>query len=132
MLNHFTEQISSPEALASIIGTPSGISLRKELRALDGHMRRFIAHSPFLLMGTHSADGRCDASPRGDAPGFVHVVDDTTLLIPERPGNRRADSLRNILETGSVGLLFLVPGFGETLRVNGRAAIIAMRSGWRR
>jgi uncharacterized protein len=87
-------------------------------------MRRFIAHSPFVVVSTHSADGRCDASPRGDAPGFVAVVDDRTLLIPDRLGNKRVDSFRNILQTGRVGLLFLVPGFGETLRVNGRAIII--------
>ena len=75
-------------------------------------------------MSTYSSDGRCDASPRGDAPGFVNVVDQQTLLIPDRRGNRRVDSLRNIIETNYIGLLFLVPGFGETLRVNGRAAVI--------
>ncbi len=122
--NRFTERLDSAEALASLIGTPSGISLKKELRALDDHMRRFIAHSPFVVISTHSADGRCDASPRGDAPGFIHVVDDGMLLVPDRPGNKRVDSYRNILETGSIGLLFLVPGVGETLRVNGRAAIV--------
>jgi hypothetical protein len=87
-------------------------------------MRRFIAHSPFVIISTHAADGRCDASPRGDAPGFVRVIDDRTLLVPERRGNRRADSLRNIVATGRAGLLFLVPGLGETLRVNGRAAVV--------
>jgi hypothetical protein len=100
------------------------MSLRKELKKLDEHMRRFIAHSPFAIISTHTADGRCDASPRGDAPGFVSDDDDRTLVIPDRFGNKRADSFRNILETGRIGLLFLVPGFGETLRVNGRAAII--------
>jgi len=123
-LDRFAEQIRSAEELATIIGTPSGISLKKELKALDEHMRRFIAHSPFVVISTHSTNGRCDASPRGDAPGFIHVVDDRTLLIPDRPGNKRVDSFRNILETGSIGLLFLVPGVGETLRVNGRAAMI--------
>ena len=123
-LDRFTDQIRSAEELATIIGTPSAFSLKKELNALDEHMRRFISHSPFVVIGTHSASGRCDASPRGDAPGFVHVTDDSTLLIPERPGNRRVDTLRNILETGRIGVLFLVPGVGETLRVNGRAAII--------
>lgn len=123
-LDRFNEPIRSPRELASIVGTPSILSLKKELQALDEHMRRFIARSPFVVMSTHSADGRCDASPRGDAPGFVHVIDERTLLIPDRRGNRRLDSLRNILETGTIGLLFLVPGFGETLRVNGRAAII--------
>ncbi len=123
-LNRFEERVTSGEELASIVGTPSAIAIKKELKSLDEHMRRFIAHAPFVVISTHGVDGRCDASPRGDAAGFVHVVDDRTLLIPDRPGNRRVDSFRNILETGRIGLLFLVPGFGETLRVNGRAAII--------
>jgi PPOX class probable FMN-dependent enzyme len=123
-LDRFTEQVRSAGELANLVGTPSGISLKKELKVLDEHMRRFIAHAPFVVISTHSADGRCDASPRGDAPGFIHVVDDRTLLIPDRPGNRRVDTYRNILETGRIGLLFLVPGFGETLRINGRAVII--------
>ena len=122
--DRFIEQIRSPEELAELIGAPSELSLRKELKTLDIHMRRFIAQSPFAVISTHSASGRCDASPRGDAPGFVHVIDDRTLLIPDRFGNRRVDSYRNILETGRIGLLFLVPGFGETLRVNGRAVLI--------
>lgn len=123
-LELFTDQIRSCNELVNLVGTPSALAVKKELQALDEHMRRFIARSPFLILSTHSADGRCDASPRGDAPGFVHVVDDRTLLIPDRRGNKRVDSLRNIIETGAIGLLFLIPGFGETLRVNGRAAII--------
>ena len=123
-VEQFSERVTSCEELAAIVGTPSPIALRKELKVLDEHMRRFIAHAPFVVMSTHGSDGRCDASPRGDAPGFVHVVDDRTLLIPDRPGNKRFDSFRNILETGRVGLLFLVPGVGETLRVNGSATII--------
>lgn len=122
--DRFTNQVRSVADLTTVVGTPAVSSLKKELPALDGHMRRFIAHSPFLVMSTCSAAGRCDASPRGDAPGFVQVVDERTLLIPDRRGNRRVDSFHNILETGSIGLLFLVPGFGETLRVNGRAALI--------
>ncbi len=123
-LNQFAEPILSCDELFAIVGSPSALAIKKELKALDEHMRRFIAHTPFLVLSTHAADGRCDASPRGDAPGFVHVVDERTLLIPDRPGNRRVDSLRNIVETGRIGLLFLVPGMGETLRVNGRAVII--------
>ncbi|MBY0522606.1 MAG: pyridoxamine 5'-phosphate oxidase family protein [Gemmataceae bacterium] len=123
-LDRFTEVVRSAEELVGLGGTASMAALKKELPRLDNHMRRFIAHSPFVVVSTHSADGRCDASPRGDAPGFVQVVDDQTLLVPDRPGNRRFDSFRNILETGTAGLLFLVPGVGETLRVNGRAAVI--------
>jgi PPOX class probable FMN-dependent enzyme len=122
--DRFVGQIHSADELSALIGQPSEFSIRKELKRLDEHMRRFISQSPFAIMSTHSADGRCDASPRGDAPGFVHVVDDQTLLIPDRFGNKRVDSYRNILETNRVGLLFLVPGVGETLRINGHAILI--------
>lgn len=122
--DRFTQPILSGDELATLIGVPSQLALRKELKVLDEHMRRFIAHSPFAVISTHSTDGRCDASPRGDAPGFVHVVDERTLLIPDRPGNKRLDSFHNILATGRIGLLFLVPCVGETLRVNGRAILV--------
>ncbi|MSR54030.1 MAG: pyridoxamine 5'-phosphate oxidase family protein [Gemmataceae bacterium] len=121
--DRFANQIRSADELATLLGTPSVFSLKKELKALDEHMRRLIAHSPFVVIATNSTDGRSDASPRGDAPGFIRVVDDRTLLIPDRPGNKRLDSFRNILETGRIGLLFLIPGMGETLRVNGRAVL---------
>jgi len=106
------------------MGEPSGLAVGKQLDRLDCHCRDFIALSPFVLVGTSGDAGACDVSPRGDAPGFVVVLDEKTLAIPERPGNRRLDSLLNILETGAVGLLFLVPGFEETLRVNGRASVV--------
>ena len=122
--DRFSEPVRSAEELTTIIGTPSSLSLKKELVALDEHMRRFIAHSPFVVISTHSAKGQCDASPRGDAAGFIHVLDDRMLLIPDRIGNKRVDSFRNIIETGRIGLLFLIPGLGETLRVNGRALIV--------
>ena len=122
--DRFSEPVRSAEELTTIIGTPSSISLKKELKALDQHMRRFIAHSSFVVISTHSADGCCDASPRGDAAGFIHVLDDRMLLLPDRVGNKRVDSFRNIIETGRIGLLFLIPGLGETLRVNGRALIV--------
>jgi hypothetical protein len=128
LFDRFAEPIRSAEQLSAIIGTPSEFSLRKELTALDEHMRRFIAHSPFVIISTHSADGRCDASPRGDSPGFIQVVDDQMLLIPDRFGNKRVDSYRNIIETGRIGLLFLIPGLGEALRVNGRAGLISDES----
>jgi PPOX class probable FMN-dependent enzyme len=120
----FRDVVTSAEELARVIGVPSELVLKKQLPELDAHMRRFIAESPFLLLGTVGRDGSCDVSPRGDAPGLATVLDARTLLIPERRGNRRADSLRNIIETGRVGLLFLIPGVGETLRVNGRACVI--------
>ncbi len=120
----FQKLVTSVEQLSDIIGLPSELVLKKELHSLDDHMKAFIAESPFVLLGTVSRDGRCDVSPRGDAPGLATVLDANTLLIPDRRGNRRADSLKNILETGRVGLLFLIPGMGETLRVNGRACVI--------
>ncbi len=94
----------------------------KQQAALDHHMKAFIAVSPFLCLATSSAGG-ADVTPRGDRPGFVHVQDDHTLLVPDWPGNNRLDSLGNVLENDAVGLLFFVPGVNETLRVNGRAEI---------
>jgi hypothetical protein len=98
-------------------------TVKKQLPRLEKHSRAFIAMSPFIVMATCDAEGRCDASPKGDAPGFVTVLDDETLLIPDRLGNNRVDSIGNILEHPRVGLIFLVPGLRETLRVNGRAQI---------
>ena len=120
----FTDLVTSEVALRELLGHPGELVIRKQLSALDGHCRAFIALSPFLAIGTTSATGTCDVSPRGDAPGFVAVLDERTLAIPERPGNRRFDTLRNILQTGAVGLLFLIPGIEETLRVNGRASLV--------
>lgn len=118
------DEIRDPETLRAHLGEPSDLVRRKKLRRLDSHCRRFIALSPFLVLSTGDAEGGCDASPRGDAPGFVSVLDDGRLLIPERRGNKLADSLLNILENPGVGLLFLIPGVDETLRVNGRAGLI--------
>lgn len=115
--------IRSLEALRAVYGPVGERSARKQLPALDPHCRRFVELSPFVLLASHGADGLCDVTPRGDAPGFVVVDDERTLLIPDRPGNNRLDSLRNILVNPGVGLLFLVPGVDETLRVNGRASI---------
>lgn len=99
---------------------PSERAVKKTQHALDEHMRKFIALSPFVCLGSSSADG-ADVTPRGDQPGFVHVLDDTTLLIPDWPGNNRLDTLMNIEANPQVGLLFLIPGFTESLRVNGVA-----------
>ncbi len=123
-MSRFQKQLTSAEELTELIGVPSELVVKKQLPELDSHMQTFIAQSPFLLLGTFGRDGACDVSPRGDAYGLVKVLDSRTLIIPDRRGNRRADSLRNILETGRVGLLFLIPGMGETLRVNGRACLI--------
>ncbi len=123
-IQRFQRLVTSADELAGLIGTPSELVVRKQLDHLDGHMRTFIAESPFLLLGTVDRRGRCDVSPRGDGFGLATVLDPKTLIIPERRGNRRADNLRNILETGQVGILFLIPGKGESLRVNGAACVI--------
>jgi PPOX class probable FMN-dependent enzyme len=118
--------VTTIDRLREIIVSPQegALSLLKQHDALDAHDRAFIAKSPFCLLATAGADGRCDVSPKGDAPGFVLVLDERTLVVPDRPGNRRVDSLLNILENPHAGLLFLVPNVEETLRVNGRAAIV--------
>ena len=102
---------------------PAARSVQKEQSVLDQHCRAFIDRSSFLLIATAGADGRCDISPKGDAPGFVLVLDDRRLVIPNRPGNKRLDGMKNLLANPHVGLIFLVPGREETLRVNGRAWI---------
>jgi PPOX class probable FMN-dependent enzyme len=114
--------VTTPEALAALFGPVAEPSVRKEVGFLHPHYQAMIAASPFALLATAGPSG-LDVSPRGDAPGFVAVEDAHTLLLPERPGNNRVDSLRNLLDDPRVALLFLIPGVGETLRVNGRAAI---------
>jgi uncharacterized protein len=118
------DTIENPERLREVYGAPSERSLKKQLSRFDKHCRAFIARSPFLVIASSDPSGRCDASPKGDAPGFVEVLDDETLLIPDRLGNNRVDTIRNVLERPGVGLIFFVPGLNETLRVNGRARII--------
>lgn len=115
------ERIDSLEALRQLYIAPRERSVRKQLPALDPHARHFVGLSPFVVLATVGATGTMDASPRGGAPGFVQIDDAGELLIPDAPGNNRLDSLENILATGRAGLLFLVPGIDETLRVNGRA-----------
>jgi PPOX class probable FMN-dependent enzyme len=115
--------ITSVEQLRAIYGEPRVTAAHKVVHRVDDHIAAFIAKSPFLLMATISADGRMDVSPKGDLPGFVHVRDERTLLYPDRPGNNRIDGLQNIVETGRIGLIFLVPGVRETLRINGSARI---------
>lgn len=121
---YFQKIVTSEAALRAVLGYPSERAVGKQRPSLDAHCRAFIARSPFLVLGTANAAGECDVSPKGDPPGFVHVLDDKHLLIPDRPGNRRLDGLRNILENPHVAMIFFVPGRGETLRVNGRAWIV--------
>jgi PPOX class probable FMN-dependent enzyme len=110
--------LTDTASLKAINGEPSANTTVKKITQLERHSKNFIARSPFCLLATSSSEG-CDASPRGDAPGFVHCLDDSTLLIPERPGNRIADSMRNIINDPELGLLFLIPGRDDTLRING-------------
>jgi len=118
------EKIADESALRARYAEPSEIVKRKQLDRLDVHCRAIIAHSPFLVLATAGADGTVDASPRGDAPGFVKAIDDRTLMLPDRRRNNRLDSLANVLGNPEVGMIFFVPGLGETLRVNGRAEIV--------
>ena len=110
--------------LRSAVGEPHPIAATKDMPRFDRHCRHFLSLSPFLCLSTMSLEGKADVSPRGDPPGFVKVLDDRTILIPDRPGNRRVDSMENIVENPSVGIIFFVPGIEETLRVNGRATIV--------
>ena len=115
--------ITTLEALRTLYGPARERSVRKELPQLDAHGTRFIGLSPVLVISSAGAGGALDASPRGGEPGFVKVLDARSLLIPDAPGNNRLDTLENILQTGQVGLLFLVPGVDETLRINGTATL---------
>ena len=118
------DQITDGPALRTHFGMVNPLAERKVLRRLDRHATAFIGLSPFLVLATADADGRVDASPRGDAPGFVQVVGEAPLLLPDRPGNNRVDSFGNILAHPGVGLIFFVPGIEDTLRVNGRATVV--------
>ena len=109
--------------LRALFPATHDLALRKCQDHLDQHAREFVSRSPFVCIGTQAPDGRADVSPRGDPRGFVKVLDDRTLLIPDRPGNNRLDSLSNIIANPQVGLLFIIPGFDDTLRVNGRARL---------
>lgn len=119
--------IADGAELRAHMGAISPLAERKVLHALDRHCRAFIGLSPFLVLASMDAEGRADASPRGDPPGFVQALDDRTLLLPDRPGNNRVDSFANILASPGVGLIFFVPGIDETLRVNGTALLLTDR-----
>ncbi len=116
--------IASMSELRTAYREPNERAEQKVLDRLDEHSRSFIALSPFCILTSVGADGLMDTSPRGDPPGFVAVLDERTLLLPDRPGNNQVDSLRNVLANPAVGLLFLVPGMNETLRVSGKAEIV--------
>jgi uncharacterized protein len=115
--------ICDEQTLRSLFPPTHTLAKIKALDHLDVHAKAFVARSPFLCIGTQTPDGRADVSPRGDPTGFVKILDDRTLLIPDRPGNNRLDTLANIIANPVVGLLFMVPGFDETLRVNGTAKL---------
>jgi hypothetical protein len=117
-------RITSEAELRELIGEPADLVVSKIVPRLNDLTRQFIERSPFMCLATSAPDGSCDVSPRGDPAGFVRILDERTLLIPDRPGNRLADSLRNILANPHVGLLFLLPGVGDTFRVNGRATLV--------
>jgi len=120
----FHDVVQTEAELRSVMGTPTALVTQKELKALDAHAQQFIERSPFLLIATSGADGRLDVSPKGDPAGFVKVLDPHTLAIPDRPGNRRADTFTNLIANEQIGLIFLIPGKQETLRVSGRAIIV--------
>ena len=116
--------VETESDLREVIGAPTELVSGKVSDRLNDIFREYIERSPFVCVASVSRDGALDVSPRGDPAGFVRILDEHTLLIPERPGNRIADTLTNVLETGRIGLLFLVPGVGETFRVNGSARIV--------
>lgn len=120
----FSEIITNIEQLREVMGYPSHRVTDIVIPKLDKHCRAFIAKSPLVFIASSDARGNMDISPKGDPPGFVQILDDNTLAIPDRPGNRRADTFQNILENPQVGLFFLVPGKGETLRISGSAMIV--------
>jgi uncharacterized protein len=115
--------ITTLEELRTLYAVPQERAVKKQISALDSHCRRFIALSPFVVMATGDRHNNMDASPRGGAPGFVKVDASGALLLPDSPGNNRLDSLENIVATGRAGFLFLIPGFDETLRINGSAVL---------
>lgn len=120
----FKDIITDPAQLRELMGEPPPPCVAKTIAQLDRHCRAFIAKSRFVLIASSNARGQVDVSPKGDPPGFVRVLDDLTLAVPERPGNRRADTFTNVLENPRVGLIFLIPGKSETLRISGRAKIV--------
>src|SRR5437016_2152077 len=124
MSETITSEITSDAELRDLLGPAMPRAVAKERTRLLPMDRQWLAASPFCLVATSDADGNCDVSPKGDPAGFLHVLDDATIAIPERPGNRRADGYHNLLTNPHVGLIYLVPGRGDTLRINGRAKLV--------
>lgn len=122
---HFAGALGSEAELRELYEQPSGFAARKQIDHLDSAARQLIALAPIVFVASHDAEGRADVTPRGGDPGFVTVLDDDTLAIPDATGNKRLDTLRNVVATGHAGLLFVIPGRGQTLRVNGRARVSA-------
>src|SRR5262245_37133414 len=119
----FAHRITSLDELRTLIPPPEAPAVHKDIDHIDAHCGPFIARSPFLIIASAGAAGRCDASPKGGKPGFVRVLDDRRLAMPDYPGNRRLDSWANVLATSQVQLIFMIPGVLETLRVCGRATL---------
>uniref|UniRef100_A0AAU3GSA6 Pyridoxamine 5'-phosphate oxidase family protein n=1 Tax=Streptomyces sp. NBC_01401 TaxID=2903854 RepID=A0AAU3GSA6_9ACTN len=117
-------EITTREELLGLIGQPNPAVFSKASQVLREFEREWIRHAPLCFIATAASDGTCDVSPKGDPPGFVHVLDDSTLAVPDRPGNRRLDSWLNVLQNPHVGMIFVIPGRGDTLRVNGRARLV--------
>lgn len=120
-----SREVTTVDALRAIVGHPLPPAANKVKSSLSEEQRDWLSHSPLGFIATADADGRVDVSPKGDPAGFVHIIDDATIAIPERPGNRRVDGYLNVLQRPRVGTVFLIPGRGDTLRINGCARIIA-------
>ncbi|CRK61112.1 Phosphohydrolase (MutT/nudix family protein) [Alloactinosynnema sp. L-07] len=123
----FADAITSEEELRAIYEPPAPLAQRKEIQSIDEMARALIACSPLVFLASADADGRCDVTPRGGPAGFVSVLEDGTIVIPDATGNRRIDTLRNVVRTGRIGLIFVIPGRGQSLRVNGRACVSASK-----
>ncbi len=122
--NFSTEAVTTEKELREVIGIPHDHVVKKEISLLDEHCEKFISMSPLFFLSTSNADGKCDVSPRGDLPNEIKVLNEYQLVLPNRPGNKRVDSFLNILSNPHVGLVFIIPGLDEVLRINGKATII--------
>jgi PPOX class probable FMN-dependent enzyme len=118
-------EVTTVDQLRDIVGQPNAYVANKVKSRLSDAQQDWLTHSPLGFVATTDADGRVDVSPKGDPPGFVHIIDDTTIAIPERPGNKRVDGYLNVLQRPHVGTVFLIPGRGDTLRINGAATILS-------